>query len=192
LASRPPEVFSFTLFSCVEGYPSPNTQCGVQGQWGNNLYGQSATRDLTREAEWISSNPAAVRIGKPGELIALSAGDADVYAIFRTMRTNSLRFRAFGDGDRPRGIVPMTEGYVPVTGAPASPVPDVSVDVIEGRNAGAKTATNARGRFMFAQWICGPATIRLTKAGYEDVVVSRVTCEGYDSKFGTIAITPVP
>ena len=39
---------------------------------------------------------------------------------------------------------------------------------------------------------CGPTTIRATKSGYVEAVVSRMTCEGNDSNFGRIDMVPMP
>jgi hypothetical protein len=70
-------------------------------------------------------------------------------------------------------------------------VEGATVEFIGGHNAGRAALSNELGTARFFEIICGPATVRATKPGYRDSVLSATLCgKGGNGQPGSESIGP--
>lgn len=155
------------------------TSIRVEATWGT-LY--STSQDVTSGASWQSSNPAIVRVIRPGQVESVSPGDTTLTITYRDVSISHL-MRVF-TGESPLTVLtPDTTTYVGSTVRDArSPtgagIEGVSVEILAGHNAGRTATTDRIGFYRFSPpFICGPITVRASKSGFHDRVGSSVMCE---------------
>jgi hypothetical protein len=164
--------------------------CPVQARWGD-LY--ASFRTVTADGEWSSSAPTVVRVIGPGMLQAVSAGDADITVRFNE-RGLTGRFRVFDEG--PPWMVsrgPGLEYHIQVIDHQGAALDGVLVEIIGGTNAGRSATSDQFGRAIFRdEIVCGPITVRGSKAGYQDWVGSAIRCgRGGNGNWGSETVGPV-
>ena len=164
--------------------------CPVQARWGD-LY--ASFRMVTSEAQWSTSAPNIVRIVGPGMLQAVGQGDADITAVYNS-RGLTATFRVFAEG--PPWLVgrgPALEYHIQVIDQNGAPLEGVLVDIIAGTNAGRSAVSDQLGRAIFRdEIVCGPITVRGTKAGYQDWVGSAIRCgRAGNGNWGSETVGPV-
>lgn len=134
--------------------------------------------DVTTRATWESSAPHVLRVDAPGRLVGMSPGDADVRVTYRGV-SDTQYMRVF-EGEPPWPAYRAEEAvefHGTVRDNTSVGLAGVRVDVIGGHNAG-KTATTGTGGgyILHSPLVCGPITVRASKAGYHDATASSVMC----------------
>lgn len=139
--------------------------------------------DVTTLAAWDSSAPGVLAVVGPGRLIAVASGEADLHVTYRGA-VASRYFRVFA-GEPPwpayRAGDPVTIGDVvrdARTPSSTNGIDSVRIEVIGGHNTGCVVTTDATGRYtLHPPFVCGPVTMRATKAGYQTATASSVMCQ---------------
>ena len=126
----------------------------------------------------------------PGELEAVSPGDAELSVTYRQTTVTAL-IRVY-PGEPPLWVLrphedPFDKSFVWARVLDASgPVgagvgPGVLVEIIAGHNAGRSTVTDDQSRYEFElPWVCGVNTFRATKIGWQELVETHTTCGSLD------------
>ena len=170
-------------------YVSTAAQCRVTARWGG-LY--STSRNVTVEGSWSSSAPTVVRVVTPGLLEAGSPGDADITVLFDGQSATAT-FRVFADGP-PWFVLKgrSVEFHVTVEDNAGVRLDGVLVEIIAGAMAG-RSAVSTLGRAIFVDdVVCGPITVRATKAGYREWTGSAVNCgNAGNGAWGSESVGPV-
>jgi hypothetical protein len=149
----------------------PETQTLLVRAWGHwgVIYG--AYRDVSDEAVWTSSDPSVARVAAPGRVQSVSPGETTLTITVGT-RTATERLRVF-PGDSPVRVRTVVAGRIRDSSVSGfdNGLPGVTLEILTGHNAGRSAITVARGDFTFSgPFYCGDSMVRLTKAGYRDVV----------------------
>lgn len=171
-------------------YGSHIAACAVLARWGD-LY--SSSRIVTSQAQWSSNAPNVVRVVAAGTLQAVGPGDAEITATFNS-RGLTATFRVFSEG--PPWLVtrgPGVEYHIHVTDQQGAPLEGVLVEMIAGTEAGRSATSDRSGRAIFhGEFVCGPITVRGSKAGYQDWTGSAVRCgRGGNGSWGSETVGPV-
>jgi hypothetical protein len=158
-------------------YPTRTTTVRAEATWGISLY--TASRDVTGEATWTSSDPAIARMVAAGQMASVTPGDATVGVTFRDVKAASL-VRVF-PGEPPLWVIEQGQVSAFVNDAsrasPGNGLEGATVEIISGHNAGRKAVTGAGGIYtFFPPFVCGPLTARATREGYADTAGSSVMC----------------
>ena len=123
-------------------------------------YSDSTTQDVSTQASWQSSNPAAAEVAAGGAVRAVSAGTADIRATFNNVN-GSLRLEVV-----PAPVVlPGIAGRV-TDATTNQPIGRVEVAVLDGPNAGRQTLTDDAGNYSLTSLTMGSFTVRFVKDGY--------------------------
>ena len=155
------------------------TTARAEATWGH-LY--STSRDVTHEAVWESGAPQITTVVTPGRLLSVSEGDAELRVTFRGV-TVVHHLRVFS-GEPPWPILEAGSTTY-VSGAvrnaagtsPGNGIEGATVEIVEGHNRGRSTTTDRAGYYYFyPPFLCGPITVRATKAGFRDAVASSIMC----------------
>ena len=176
-----------TLLQLVDwNFDTSVTTARVQALW---LVFEGPPVDVTSRATWESSAPGVLAIDGPGRMVTIAPGEADVRVTYREVVKTQF-FRVFA-GEPPWPAYRAGEAvefHGTVRDAGSTGLAGVRVDVIGGYNAG-KTATtgNGGGYILHPPLVCGPITVRASKAGYHDATASSVMCQNGMSK---ILMTP--
>jgi hypothetical protein len=147
------------------------TTVQAQATWGF-LY--TTSEDVTNEATWTVDAPQVAKVVLPGVLAAISPGDVQLTIAYRGL-TLVRHLRVF-EGESP--LLVLESGYTTfVMGRVSNDVEGATVEVISGHNAGLSTVTDKGGYYRFyPPFVCGPLTVRASKAGYADAVASSIMC----------------
>lgn len=166
------------------------TTARVEARWGS-LYGTS--KEVTSEALWQSSDLSVMRVTRSGEVQSVAPGDATLQITYRDV-TIKHKMRVFS-GEPPLLVMtPETVTYMSSTIRDSTRPNDrgiegVLVEIIAGHNAGRSSITDQHGWFYFyPPYVCGPMTMRLTKQGYRERVISFMACEWGSPDF---SLTPL-
>lgn len=147
------------------------TQTLVVRAWGTWGVLYTLSRDVSDDAVWTSSNPSVARVAAPGRIQSVAAGETTLTVTFDKF-TITQRLQIF-PGAPPTRIMRDTIGKVRDSSVQSGEdgLPGVTVEILTGYNAGRSAVTVARGQFGFAgDFYCDDSVIRLTKAGYREVV----------------------
>ncbi len=169
-------------------YLDTTANCPVVATWGD-LY--STSRGVTGVAQWVSAAPGVVRIAFPGVVQRVGPGDAEVRVSFND-KTESFLFRVLADGP-PWRAYPNTEFILPVVDPSGARLEGVEVEVTAGPMAGQR-ATSDRNGFatMRGLFVCGPISVRASKAGYRTWTSSAVNCgKAGNGNWGSESVGPV-
>jgi len=155
------------------------TTARATATWG---YLYSTSRDVTSESTWESGDARVAAVVAPGGIQSVSPGVIDLTVTFRGA-TDSYRLYVF-PGESPLPLLDdahMT--YVADTVGDADPpyslngIEGALIEVVAGHNMGRSTVTDRYGSYYFyPPFLCGPITVRATKAGYREAVGSSVMC----------------
>jgi hypothetical protein len=155
------------------------TQTALVQAWGTWGVLYTLSSDVSIDAVWTSSRPSVARIVAPGRIQSVGEGETTLTVTFRQL-TISQRFRVF-PGAPPIRITSVSAAKVRDASVQSGEdgLPGVTVEILTGYNAGRSTVTVARGQFGFdGDFYCGDALMRLTKAGYREVVRTYSWCSG--------------
>ncbi len=168
-------------------YGADSTKCAVVAAWGD-LY--RTERDVTLEAAWSITLSNIVHLAAPGVLQPGAAGDAEVVVKYRG-RATTVRFRVLPAG--PPWRVYSGEHHIRVVDANNVGLEGVDVTVTAGANIGRQAVSNRTGEAIFVgDLVCGPISVRGSKAGYEDWMGSATECgRGSNGAWGSEALGPV-
>lgn len=167
----PPWLVQFSEWS----FGATTTTARVTAHW---IARATPSIDVTTRATWESSAPQVLRIDGPGRLVGVSLGEAEVRVTYRGV-SNTQYMRVF-EGEPPWPAYraeDAVEFHGTVRDNSSMGLAGVRVDVIGGRNLG-KTATTGTGGgyILHSPLVCGPITVRASKAGYHDATASSVMC----------------
>lgn len=141
-------------------------------RWGD-LY--STSRPVTGVAQWVSANPGVVRIVLPGVLERVAPGEAEVRVSFDG-RTASMTFRVAADGPPWRAYA-VTEFHIRAEDQNGQRLEGVLVEITAGLMAGRTAISDRNGSAILRDlFVCGPITVRGSKAGYQTWTGSAVQC----------------
>jgi len=162
-------------------------RCPAIARWGD-LY--STELNATEEAQWSSASPNVVVVVRPGLLRAVTQGDAVITVQFRDYQLQT-KFRVLSEG--PPWRVYTGEYHVQVRDGNDLAIEGVTVEIIAGGNAGLQAVSDRFGRAIFiGDSVCGPITVRGTKTGYRDWVVSAIKCgRAGNGNWGSETVGPV-
>lgn len=166
------------------------TTARVEARWGF-LYATS--KEVTSEALWQSSDVSVMRVTRSGELQSVAPGDATLHISYRDVSITHL-MRVFPGEPPVLVMTPETVTYMSSTIRDSTRPDDrgiegVLVEIISGHNAGRTSITDQYGSFYFyPPYVCGPMTMRLTKQGYREKVISFAACEWGSPDF---SLTPL-
>ena len=118
-----------------------------------------ASRDLTAEVQWASSNRNILTVSNGGTVSGVALGDARVFASFTSVNANKEVVVV------PQGTFRIV-GLVTEADAQASPVPGATVSISGGPGDGLSTTTAEDGRYRLFG-VGGDVRIRITKDGYD-------------------------
>ena len=153
------------------------TQSLVVEGWGTWGVTYTASRDVTAETIWFSSNPAVARVVGQGRIQSVSPGEATITATF-TSFTVTQAVRVF-PGEAPTRV--MTSATLTVRDSSISccvnGLSGVTVEILTGHNGDRSAVTTTKGQFTFTgPFYCGESMIRLSKAGYREVIRPYTWC----------------
>jgi hypothetical protein len=157
------------------------TRVRANAQWG---YLYSAFKDVTNEARWTVDNASVLSLAA-GTLTPRGPGDATLGVEYRGV-TTAAHIRVYS-GEPPWLVIEGNPSSTYVVGRvrdatqpdTARGIEGVTVEIVDGHNAGRVTTTDMFGQYQFgAPFVCGPVTCRATKAGYATTVASSVMCLG--------------
>jgi len=121
-----------------------------------------SSRDVTMLARWESSNPTIAPVSTAGVLTVQGSGQVEVRATYQTV-TGAMSILVSG----PTRPATFSIVGVAIETAPSSKVvPGVSVQVVDGPDAGKSTPTDAGGLYRFDGLQSGPLTLEARKSGY--------------------------
>ena len=169
-------------------YIGQTARCPVDAIWGD-LY--RSTRTVTTTATWSSDSPGVLRIVNGFALQAVAPGAAIVTVEYQGRR-ETIPFRVLASGP-PWRVSPHSEWILKVVDTNGTALEGATVTVIEGAMAGV-TSTTDRNGFTHAQidFICGPATVRVTRPGFHDWIGSATECgRGGNGNWGSETIGPI-
>jgi hypothetical protein len=153
------------------------TSLRVEARWGD-LYG--TTKDVTNDATYQSSNASIMRVARAGQVASIAPGDATLTIAYRDVSISHL-MRVFAGESPLLVLTPETTTYVGTSIRDAQTgagIEGVLVEIIGGHNADRTTTTDRLGFYGFyPPFVCGPLTMRASKAGYQTRVGSSVMCE---------------
>jgi hypothetical protein len=138
------------------------------GRWGI-IY--TASREVTAETIWSSSDPSVARIIGQGQIQSVSPGEVTLTGTFAGL-TVTQALRVFS-GDAPTRVLSSAIGYISDSSKPCcqNRLAGATIEILSGYNAGRSAVTTASGDFTFTgPFYCGESMIRLTKPGYREVV----------------------
>jgi hypothetical protein len=143
--------------------------------------------EVTQHAEWVSVTPRVVRIRSRGTLQRLEPGRAEIRVSFNG-KTASFTFLVLANGP-PWKTLPFRT-LVNVRDQNGQPLEGVLVEITAGAMSGGSRTTDSRGSAaVWEEFICGPATLRLSKAGYRTLTRSLLNCgTGGDGSWGSEAL----
>jgi hypothetical protein len=118
-----------------------------------------ATRDVTSEVNWVSSNRNILSASSDGRFSGVAAGDARVSASLPGANASKEVVVV------PQGTFRLA-GLVTEADAAASPIVGATVSIIGGSGDGLSTTTGADGRYR-VYGVGGDVRVRVTKDGYE-------------------------
>ena len=155
------------------------TTLRVEASWGASY---PSFRDVTDEATWESDAPEVARVVGPGRIASASPGDAELRIMYRGV-TLARHLRVF-PGESPllvleRSYNSYVSGRVRDSSIPglSNGVEGAAVEVIAGHNSGLTGLTDKGGYYRFyPPFVCGPITLRASKAGFGDAVASSTAC----------------
>jgi hypothetical protein len=128
-----------------------------------NLPTSGTARDVTSEATWLVSSPAA-SLSAPGIITPTGHGEVEVRAVFD--RWESEPFTFLVDPAQTSRWIYFLSGLIKdeETGALLS---GVTVEVLSGYAEGARTITNENGHYKLDKILTGESlTVRASKPGY--------------------------
>lgn len=176
----PPATGAPTTLAVIDWkFGAATTTARAVATWG---YTHSTSRDVTRECVWETSDPQIAPVLAPGWLASLSEGETDLRVTFRGVSA-SHRLRVFSG--EPPWLVLVGGSTSYVTGVvrdvtlpyPGGGIEGATVEIIAGHNAGRKTMSETGGYYYFyPPFICGPITVRATRAGYREATASSIMC----------------
>ncbi len=157
----PPWAVQFSEWS----FGTTTTTARVMAHW---IAQATPSADVTGRAAWESSAPLVLRIDGPGRMFAMSAGDADVRVTYRGVsKTQYMRVFA---GEPPWPAYKAGEAvefHGTVRDAASTGLAGAHVEVVGGHNAGRIATTGSGGGYILhPPLVCGPITVRASKAGY--------------------------
>lgn len=169
-------------------YVETFTRCPVVASWGYPLY--ASRRDVTSEASWSTSAPNIAGIVGPGTMRSVAPGAVDIMVAFGGQEL-TVPFRVIGDG--PPWRVYPGEYHIQVTDANGVRLEGVLVEIISGANAGMSAISDRSGTaILLGEHVCGPITVRATKAGYHEWLGSATRCgKGGNGNWGSEGVGPV-
>ena len=179
----PPFSLSISQWTCT----ASETTARVEALWSNGLYRRS--REVTSEASWHSNDPNVFIVMAPGRMVSNGSGDGEVQIAFRGV-TTSHRVRVYEGMLLPLALTPAGSTSSMLSGRivnhpdnpnnnPGGPgLAGVTAEIIGGPHVGRVAVSDAFGWYRFLPpWAPGPQTIRLTKAGYREIIASSAACE---------------
>ena len=154
---------------------SSTTTVTLTGSWVARV---SPSADITTLASWESTAPDVLAIAGPGRLVRVAPGDAEVRVTFRGFSTTH-HMRVF-ESEPPWPVYKAGESREfngAVRNESAAGIGGARVEVVGGHNAGIVVTTDESGRYTLRPpLVCGPITVQVTSAGYEDATASSVMC----------------
>jgi len=147
--------------------PEPQTtRCWARGRHDDRA---ATETDVSAYVTWSSSDPSVVEVSSRGIARSVAPGRAEIQV--SGFGPKSARPLTVFPGEPP---LPedLYGSVVRETGVPISTagIQGANVQVTYGHNSGRMTTTDDHGLFEFPHFIYGSAEVRVTKAGYRDLV----------------------
>jgi Bacterial Ig-like domain (group 2) len=120
-------------------------------------YSDGATRDVTTEAAWVSSNESVVRMSSNGLATAVARGDVSISAVFARRTAVRSEIMVLPPGTF-RLIGSVRDFGVPVSGS--------RVTVVSGEGAGLAVNTSNGSYRLYG--VAGDIEVQATADGYDD------------------------
>ena len=154
-----------------------STQTMFVESWGIWGVTYTAERAVTDETLWTSSDPSVARVVAPGRIQAVAPGEVTLTATLdRFIKTERLRVFP---GDAPTRVRESATLTVRNSSVPCCQnfLTGVTFEILTGYNAGRAATTDVGGKLTFAgPFYCGESMIRMSKAGYREVVRPLTWC----------------
>jgi hypothetical protein len=154
--------------------PSLSTFCltaGTQVSCTATLLNQTGQHDVTADATWLASDPAAGVFVRPGVFSPAKRGEVEISARYQTIQTH-VPFRFLVDPSKTPQYLQFLSGivYDDATGAPLA---GATVEILSGYAQGARTTSQDSGFYHFNTVLAGETfTARASSLGYATATVS--------------------
>ena len=153
-------------------YGPQSATCHIQAKWGE-LY--ASYRDVTTDAAWFSDAPSVVRVASPGTLLGGAPGDAHVNVTYEGAVAVGY-FHVYPGEPVPWQFWPDAVTPVRIVDVAGNAVEGATLDVVSLHNAGMQAVSDRIGTATLRAVVCGPITVRVSKAGYSTWTGSWFMC----------------
>jgi hypothetical protein len=147
-----------------------------------------ATQTVTTQASWQSSNASAASVSATGVVTGVAAGEADITATYQAIagKTHVVILK-------PGISVYVVSGTI-TDGTSGGILPNISVQIVDGANAGASTKTSGTGTYSLTGISAGTFAVSVSATSY--VTTTKTVTVAADTRLDVVlprtSATPAP
>jgi len=143
-----------------------------------------STQTVTSQASWQSSNTAVATVTSSGVVTSVAAGDAEIAATYQNVR-GGVRITI----ERPAARTFTLSGTV-TDGFSAGVLPNITVQIDDGENAGKSARTDAAGAYAIPALSAGVMKVTASASSYQTTSQSVVV--GADTRMDFVLSREAP